>query len=308
MNTSSTHTTLEEKTVVTEKYLFREAKPSDAEAVNHLLLAEYGNYPYLLREGSFSTRDASIVCEAGGQVVGFARANHHEDTYEFGGLIIHPGFRGNGIARTLTQVRIELVLRKGGLRASSEPVCNRPDKASQLNIQNFGFFFTGLQVGKYPGVLEERLGQPESTAIAFKNLDGSPVDERRSINVPEGYQKILSEILDRPLMDGRLLDKRMPAPVYHEPYEVRGIRGASSLDIPANWPESAAAIADARSRGFILSGLLLNAGGYDNGVRYDFVRLQRISAPIDFGRVYVIPALSALHAHICDELARRTII
>lgn len=291
-----------------ERFTFRFATTRDVDAVNQMLFDEYGSdYPYPMSPSSFVDEHISLLCELGGEAVAFARAAWYGTAYELGRLIIRPAFRGNGVARALTQCRLTLIAGRSKEHdlVFSEPVCHRVDHASQQNLLNFGFQHTGVQVAKYPGIIEDRLGrQPESVTMAFKRLNNA-LDGHRPICVPDDYGRLLADLLGRPLTNGSTaLDGAAPEPVSHKPIMVRGIAGTEFLDLPVNWLSSRAAIECARSRGFVLSGLLPGMGRQSDGTRYDLLRMQRLPSGLrpDFGLVHVTPDLLPFLTHIRREL------
>lgn len=286
--------------------LFRNATAADVDTINKMLFDEYGpDYPYPMTVSSFGGEDISLLCERNGQPIAFARAARCGTAYELGRLIIRPEFRGNGLARELTTRRIELVRQRDQDTVFSEPVCNREDRASQRNLMDFGFVQTGLQFCKYPGILESKLGcQPESVTFASRRLDGS-LDGRRPIFAPDDYREPLESVLRRSLTGTvAAFEDGMPEPVHHAPIQVRGSAGSEFLDIPANWAGTRPQVERARSRGFVLCGILLGMGCRPDGRLYDLLRLQRLPAGFrpNLALVHVTDELEPLRGHIQREL------
>jgi GNAT superfamily N-acetyltransferase len=274
----------------------------DAPFVNSMLKEEYGEaYPYLL-SACPPQKDILLVAEYGNEIAAFAKAERiFQDVFEFGSLIIHPAYRGNGLAELMVRKRLECVAIHGDhVTIITELVCYRADKASQQNCLVHGKFKQfGIQPAKHPCIHPDLLGtQPESLTFAVRE-DSKSFFQGRRIYLPGRWREIAS-LLCKEVHSGHLLHSTMPAPFYHSPRIADDVQGAEFIDIPANWQESAAFMERYFAQGYRFSALLPRMGRRAYEV-FDLVRLYRSQSPINWSLIHVTDDLAPLKAFMKEE-------
>ena len=274
----------------------------DAPFVNSMLQEEYGwAYPYLL---TFQPpkEDILLVAEKGEEVASFAKAAHvSENVFELGSLIVHPTYRGNGLAELMVRERLKRVIsRNPDALIITEPVCYRVDRASQRNCLDHGEFKQfGIQPAKHPLIHPDLLGtQPESLTFAVRDR-GKPFFRGRRLNLPARWRGIAS-LLCTETLSGRLLSGAIPKPRYHPPNVVNDLCGSEFLDIPANWEESSLLMERYHTRGYCFSAILPCMGKRGDEV-YDLIRLYRPQGDIDWGLIHVTDDLDGLKEFMEEE-------
>ncbi|OGM00280.1 hypothetical protein A2501_01975 [Candidatus Uhrbacteria bacterium RIFOXYC12_FULL_57_11] len=288
---------------------FRHPNATDLPKINRLYRREYGDaYPYQLREDDLVSGIA-FVAVAHGEVVGCARAirpNPATPVFLFGGMIVDPPHRRHHIAKALTDLRFDAVTRAGARVVATEPVCCQPSRASQRNMIGNGFVPLGILPAKYPDIKPETLGdQPESLTFAIRWLAGDVSVEGRQLHLDDRLLHLLHETsasLSASADGSRRMCGLMPAPEHHEP--MRGTRadGSAFVDVPANWPESSAAIAEFERNGYVACAFLPGLGLTDCGERHDFVRLVHARGRrVRFEHVHVTEHLVPFKEYLAER-------
>ena len=303
---------------VTAQYEFREAGKGDIPSICRLLFGWYGpSYPYPIKEFHPQGYYPVAIHRETGQLVGFAKAVPYKGggcVYELGGLIVHPDHRENKVAKYLTRMRMAWVKQQNAAGVYSEPVCYREDCASQTNLIKVGGVITGIQPGKYPGLMRDVLGrQPETVLMYVRWLRGHTRLGHRTVFLPSYYDGILHAYLPKTVYerpwDETFPEIPMPAPVYHDGFTVQAGSGSELVDVPANWPETEDIIHALRQQGFRFCGVLPGFGRLADGRAYDYLRMYRLQArfiiedgPFDFGKVHLVPQLGSLKQFCQSEL------
>ncbi len=269
---------------------------------------EYGDaYPYQMTEDDLA-RGIAFVALVGDAVVGCARAirpNPEAPVYLFGGMIVDPPHRRHHIARALTDLRFDAVVRAGAKVLATEPVCCQPSCASQRNMVAHGFLPLGILPAKYPDIKPETLGdQPESLTLAVRWLAGEVSFEGRPLHLGDRVDRLLRDTAPslRATANGTRMAGPMPAPEFHEP--MRGTRadGSAFVDVPANWPESRAAVSAFERQGYVACGFLPGLGLTPRGERYDLVRLAHTRGRrLRFEHVHVTEHLEPIKAYLAEH-------
>ncbi|MFH1620688.1 MAG: hypothetical protein ABIB04_01240 [Patescibacteria group bacterium] len=294
------------------EYNFRAFQLQDVPRINELYYAEYGiNYPYPLSAEFASRRNiVGSVALYRDEVIGYARACPYAGNpliYEFGGLIVKIGHRQRTIARQLTVLRLKAVVQVGATMVFSEPVCYRTDRASQYNLIDRGFWYSGILPFKYPEIMLQFLGeQPESVCLAVNFLTPSVELGKRPIHVPPDYWPYIHAILPSYVQRNghELMHGCIPDLIWHPAMVSKNQTGSRFVDIPVNWPESEACIEELRNQGFMFASLLPSFGLTLNGQVFDYVSLYRPSRrDFDFDLVHVVEGLSEIKHKIADEYA-----
>lgn len=210
-------------------FSFRHPTSADLPHVNRLYRREYGDaYPYQMREDDLASGIA-FVAFAGEELVGCARAirpNPAAPVYLFGGMIVDPPHRRHHVARALTDLRFDAVVRAGAKVVATEPVCCQPSCASQRNMVAHGFLPLGILPAKYPDIKPETLGdQPESLTLAVRWLEGEVSFEGRPLFLGARVDQLLCDTAPalHATAGTSFLRGPMPDPEFHEP--MRGTRG-----------------------------------------------------------------------------------
>ncbi len=285
-----------------ESYEFRKFQTADFAAINALYFEEYGkDYPYALNSSRDDLTHFSTVTLYEDVIIGFARATpyrNHKDIFEFGGLIVARAYREHGLARKLTDIRLLSVLKENPRIIFSEPVCNRPDKASQLNLIHHGFKYLGLRPFKYPAIKQRILGeQGESVALAaqYYQADGFGT---RPVYVTDDYIPFLEALpnLCKMYSDTRPMQAVFPGVQSRQGMTAGNLEGSSFVHIPLNWMEARVMINHFRNQGYLFSGILPGYGRTESGEIFDYSTLYKPPRPIlyDFALVHVIPEMEAL--------------
>ncbi len=294
---------------------FRTVEERDIIQVNQLFTSEYGpSYPYRLR--SADGPNVMLVAEHDGEVLAFARAVRllgYERAWEFGGLIVHPRFRGRHVAKRLLELRLEAVITRGGVLAVSEPVCYRPDCASQRNLVDRGFVLCGILPFKYPDIHADLLGaQPESMVVAVRSLrDGEDISlGHRRVHLPNGLPSLHNLFLPRFVCQrgwGEDVLGSMPAVIEHEPYHLGGVDGSRFVDVPVNWPGAEDAVQTYLALGYRFAAILPGFGITPDGHVHDLVRLYKPPeiSHLTFDKIHVAEPLRRLHAFMAREYDTR---
>lgn len=290
---------------------YQRAKPDDMTTINSMYFEEYGkNYPYPLKPGSFNS-GFHLTAKQGGKVIGFARAteyNPETHTYEFGGVIVARPHRRQGIARKLTYARLEHIKSHGGRVAFSEPVCNRPDKASQINLMHRGFVPVGIALCKYPDLKQRALGiQPESCLVAVRDLKKCTGFGYRRIYMPQHLKELLNGFIPESVMLRgwfQIMDGPMPKCIHQNALNGSRSSGSAFIDIPINWPEAEAKIQAFESDGYHFCGILPGFGRTSEDKRFDYARFVRPpkGLRIDMSKVHVVKELEVLHGYLAQKL------
>ncbi|MBI2644993.1 GNAT family N-acetyltransferase [Candidatus Uhrbacteria bacterium] len=280
----------------------RDFTMEDAPFVNSMLKEEYGwAYPYLL---TFEPpqEDILLVAEKSEEIAAFAKATYvSRDIFELGSLIIHPTYRGNGLAERMVRERLSRIISQNSdALVITEPVCYRVDRASQRNCLDHGKFKQfGIQPAKHPLIHPDLLGsQPESLTFAVRD-QGDLFFQGRRLNLPARWQGVASTLC-KEMFSGRLLSGKIPKMTYHPPNTVNDICGSEFLDIPANWEESALLMERYHARGYCFSAILPRMGRRGDEV-YDLVRLYRPQGDIDWKLIHVTDDLAPLKEFMEEE-------
>ncbi len=289
---------------------FRVPTSADLPCVNRLYRAEYGEgYPYQLTEADLA-RGIAFVAEVEGRVVACARAvkpNPAAPVYLFGGMIVHPAHRRHHVAKALTDLRFEAIVRDGAQVVATEPVCCQPSTASQRNMIGYGFVPLGILPAKYPDIKPETLGdQPETLTLAIRWLHGDVSFEGRALHLGDRVDRLMRDTAPslRATADGsaRPFVGAMPAPEFHEPMRGTRANGSAFVDVPANWPESRVAIERLERDGYAACGFLPGLGLTDRGERHDLVRLAHLRGRrMRFEHVHVTEHLAPIKAYLAKR-------
>lgn len=292
-------------------YDFRAFSLEDIPKINLLYFEEYGHhYPYPLKEENVRRRNIiGSVAIKKGEVVGFARACPYAGNpqiFEFGGLIVKQHNRHRTIARILTEERLDAIIRAGAKMVFSEPVCNRPDSASQFNLIERGFRFYGILPFKYPEIMLPVLGhQPETVCLAIKFLE-TKTPQKRPIFAPPDIQTLINELqpLNLSTIDEPILDCAMPTLIWHEALTTENQKGSCFVDVPANWPGSLILLNSLRNRGFRFACFMPSFGLTKSGLTFDYITLYKPSrTDFSFELIHTINALDLLKIKMIDEYA-----
>lgn len=291
-------------------FTFRPPTPADLPRINRLYRREYGEgYPYQMREDDLA-RGIAFVALADGDIVGCARAvkpNPAVPVYLFGGMIVDPAHRRHHVAKALTDLRFEAIIRDGAQVVATEPVCCQPSCASQRNMIGYGFVPLGILPAKYPDIKPETLGdQPETLTLAVRWLQGVVSFEGRALHLRDRVDRLLRDTSPalHATADGSAepLSGPMPAPQFHD--SMRGTRadGSAFVDVPANWPESRSAIERLERDGYVACGFLPGLGLTDRGERHDLVRLAHPRGRrVRFEHVHVTEHLAPIRAYLAEH-------
>lgn len=289
-------------------FTFRTPTPADLPHINRLYRREYGEgYPYQMREDDLA-RGIAFVALADGDIVGCARAvkpNPAVPVYLFGGMIVDPAHRRHHVAKALTDLRFEAIIRDGAQVVATEPVCCQPSTASQRNVIGYEFVPLGILLAKYPDIKPETLGdQPETLSIAIRWLHGDVSFEGRALHLGDRVDRLLRDTSRSLHMtaDGARMPGPMPAPQFHEP--MRGTRadGSAFVDVPANWEESRHAIASFERDGYVACGFLPGLGLTERGERHDLLRLVHPRGRrVRFEHVHVTEHLAPIRAYLAER-------
>ncbi len=292
-----------------ESVRFREAQADDLPLINTLFIGEYGeNYPYPMHK--LHADGFYVVAESvDGQIVGFGRAapyHGYKRVWEFGGLIVHRAYRGKGIAREITERRLSEARSRGIVAVVSEPVCYREQCESQHNLLERGFVLIGIQPFKYPDIQEHILGrQPESVMLAAKYLVGDSGFCRRPLYLPKSIEQVLGCFISEDVL-ARQRTQELIGPIPDTEFHVghAGSRsvGSEFVDVPANWPDSSAAIETWMEKGFRFCGVLPGFGHGVEGQMFDYIRLYRPPSRggFRFDSIHVVE-----HMRLLREFMRR---
>jgi hypothetical protein len=269
----------------TTEIIVRPVTTRDIGAINDLYQQEYGDYPYQLTEDGIRI-GIQVVAECKeGKIRGFARAKpvpNHNGVVELGGIIIDPEKRGNGVAKRLTHARLDAAIAQGMIAAISEPVCNRPDLASQLNLEHEGFVPLGISVTKYPGI-KQHIGQPETVTFAMRALQGDTGFGRRRVYLPDDIAQVIAAIVPSMVMErgwNEDLPPPCPDPHLHNPYIGKHAIGSTFVDLPINWPDAIEEIRQWRAQGYTFCGVLPGLGE-THGHTYDQIRMYKAAPGLD---------------------------
>ncbi|HAU66672.1 MAG: hypothetical protein UT30_C0011G0001 [Candidatus Uhrbacteria bacterium GW2011_GWF2_39_13] len=291
--------------------LIREAVQADIPGINQLFSGEYGHgYPYQL--GIINPEQINLVaCEAQ-RIIGFARAvvyGHYVHVWELCGLIVHPNYRGYGIAKAFTVERIRRLRQMGVKTLVSEAVTCYEDCASQRNLLQFGFQPFGILPFIHPWIRPEVLGtQPLSLVLMIVSLNGGTGFGNRELFLHDKDRHALELFIDH-----SHLNPPWNRIVFSHPVElqetsgktVHGIKGSDFVDVPLNTIESLQICAHLRQEGFRLAGILPGFGRTLSGNPIDLLRLYRSPVsdkPLTFDLVHVIPQLLSLKRFCAKEL------
>jgi GNAT superfamily N-acetyltransferase len=304
------------ETVVTlsgRLYRFRSLQLTEVPCVNRMLCAEYGDsYPYPLRAERLQSQSVYIVCvNEQGEIVAFSKAEYRNPGfYEVGGLIIDPRHRVAGLGTAIVEQCITEAYSRGAHIIFAEPVCYRPDHASQRLFLRLGFRHVAVELFKYPNIQKSFLGdQAETVTVGVLPPPGGLLDLGRPLFVPADYVRPLELLLGRPATgsDQALVSGPMPETVSYEAVNFEGYLGSDFCDVPANWPEAVRVIEDARAEGFLFSGIMPSFGHRSDGTTFDYLRLYRPPTGVrpDFDRVHVVDALRPFVDEMRTEHHRR---
>jgi len=296
-------------------YEFRTFDLRDVGCINALYYEEYGeNYPYPLQPDRAALSALSTVAVCRGTVVGFARATPYAGNpkiFEFGGLIVQEAHRHRKVAKALTMRRMAAVVTAGATMVFSEPVCNRPDRASQFNLLDRGFTLCGILPFKYPEIKTSVLGhQPETVAMAYRLLDTPSRAPHPPLMVPEEIRNHLQVLTHRSqprLSDSYALTGTMPDVITHKHLITRHQTGSMFVDVPANWAKSPSLIQSFLRQGYLFAGWLPSFGTTSYGQPFDYVTLYRPPlTDFDYSLIHVTDGLQALQRLMADEYERYT--
>ncbi|GEM_PF-960871 len=285
-----------------ETYEFRKFQISDFADINSLYFEEYGkDYPYPLNSSREDLTHFSTVILLNKTIIGFARATpyrNHKDIFEFGGLIVARAYRKHGLAKKLTDIRLLSVLKENPRIIFSEPVCNRPDKASQLNLIHHGFIYLGIRPFKYPAIKQKILGkQGESVALAAQYYQADDFGTR-PIYITDDYIPFLQALpnLCQKCSEAKPMQTAFPGIQSRQGMVSDNLEGSSFVHIPLNWMDARVIINNFRNQGYLFSGILPGYGKTESGEIFDYITLYkppRIQL-YDFGLIHVIPEMEDL--------------
>jgi GNAT superfamily N-acetyltransferase len=294
-------------------YRFRPLQVEEVVCINRMLCAEYGDsYPYPLSAERLRRESVYIVCvDERDEIVAFSKAEYRSPGfYEVGGLIIDPSHRVAGLGTAIVTQCITEAYRRGARIIFAEPVCYRPDHASQRLFLRLGFRHVAVELFKYPNIQKSFLGdQPETVTVGVLPPPDGLLDLGRPLFVPADYARPLELLLGRDMggSDRALVSEPMPEVVSYEAVNFEGHLGSDFRDVPVNWSEAARAIEDARAEGFLLSGVMPSFGRCADGNVFDYLRLYRPPTGVrpDFDRVHVVEALRPFVDEMRAEHRRR---
>ncbi len=289
----------------------REASQVDVHAINQLFAGEYGQgYPYQLER--INPDQINLVACDGQRIVGFARAvayGHYEHVWELCGLIVHPEYRGHGIAKAFTIERIHRLRQMGVKTLVSEAVTCYEDCASQKNLLQFDFQPFGILPFVHPWIRPEVLGtQPLSLVLMVASLNGGTGFGSRELFLDEDNRNALELFVERTHLNPPW--ERNPSCVGVNLQQiagkvVHGVKGSDFVDVSLNRLESVYLCSHLRQQGFRFAGILPGFGRTVSGEPVDLLRLYRppvSDKPLTFDLVHVIPHLVPLIRFCQEEL------
>lgn len=296
-------------------YRFRPLAGHEVPRVNEMLCAEYGDcYPYPLCKDRLRQRSVYLVCvDEAGRIVAFAKAEYRarHDFFEVGGLIIDPTHRVHGLGSTIVRATVAAARQRGALLVFAEPVCYRPDCASQKLFAKQQFVTGAIEPFKYPHIQLGYLGdQPETVTVCIQPSEAEPFDRGYALFVPQDYALRCERWLGRPLEMRKKVfgvEEEFPPIVRHDAVNFEGYLGSTFVDVPANAPQAIQEIEALRAEGFLLAGVLPGFGRLPDGRAFDYVRLYRPPPGLipDFERIHVAPELLPERADMAREYHTR---
>lgn len=306
------------KTVVElghRRYHFRPLVATEVPRVNAMLRAEYGDcYPYPLRAERLMARSVYLVCvNDAGTIVAFAKAEYRarHDFFEVGGLIIDPAHRVAGLGSAIVAACVTEARRRGAVLVFAEPVCYRPDCASQRLFTRQGFRTGAIELFKYPHIQLGYLGdQPETVTVCMQPSEEEPFDRGHRIFVSSDYVPRVEHWLGRSLETDTYVftaEDALPPVIRHAAVDFEGFIGSTFVDVCVNVPGAVTEIEALRAEGFLLAGVLPGFGRLPDGRAFDYVRLYLPPEKLvpDFERIHVASELSPELADMAREYRAR---
>jgi hypothetical protein len=193
----------------------------------------------------------------------------------------------------------------------AEPVCYRPDCASQRLFARQAFITCAIELFKYPRIQLRYLGdQPETVTLCVQPTADEPFDRGHRIFVPADYVHRCERWLRRSLQMGTTVfaaEEVTPAVIHYPAVDFEGFLGSAFVDVCVNVPSAVAEIEGLRAEGFLLAGVLPGFGRLPDGRAFDYVRLYRppVGLVADFERVHVSSELMPELADMAREYHAR---